>query len=63
MFQVCMEAGLPADFVYEQRHVDEYQEDEEWLDCLIGLPNESDAFARGVEIRQLAPRLGVAPVA
>ena len=40
--------------------VDEYQECEDWIDFLIAADNESEAFAKGVEIRQLMPRIGAA---
>ena len=51
------------EFDYCDEHIAEYVEDIEWLDFMIGLPTESTAFGRGMELRRLVPRVGPVPAA
>ena len=45
-------------FQYTQDHVDEYQEDLEWLNFCIDLGADGPIFAKCIEVRNVAPRLG-----
>ena len=59
-YRVWLEAEAEG-FEFTQAEVDDYTEDMEWLNFMIAQPPESPAFARGVQIRRLIPRLGPAP--
>lgn len=59
-YRVWLEAEVEG-FEFTQAEVDDYTEDMEWLNFMIAQPPESPAFARGVQIRRLIPRLGPAP--
>ena len=49
-------------FEFAQAHIDDYQEDMEWLDFMIAEPADTVTFARGMEIRRMVPRVGPAIV-
>ena len=42
-------------FKYTDDQLNSYIEEAEWLDFAIGLENDSEAFARAVELRAMAP--------
>ena len=56
-YQIWLETE-EAGFEFNQAHADGYEESVEWLDYMISLPAEDAAFARGMEIRRMAPCLG-----
>ena len=63
-YQLWVESDCGVDeFDYCDEHIAEYVEDIEWLDFMIGLPTESTAFGRGMELRRLVPRVGPVPAA
>lgn len=56
-YRLFVEAG-GDDFVYEQAHVEGYAEGLPFLSFITELDSEHPAFVRGLEVRQLTPRLG-----
>ena len=51
---------IEAKVKHTHTHANEYVETVEYLDWLLAQDNESPAFAKGLELRRLLPRLGPA---
>ena len=58
-YRIWVEAES-EEFVFTALHINSYEEDMEWLDFMIGLPASDPAFAKGMEMRGSAPRVGPA---
>ena len=51
-------ASDDEDFVYTQADIDNYPEDAEFLDWMLLLDVEHPAYGKGLEIRDMWPRVG-----
>lgn len=61
-FDLWVDAEVEV-FHYEQVHLDMYEETLEWVTFCCELDEESETFARAIEIRSLLPKLGAPDLA